>query len=98
MNAEATLREWLKGPAGLGDEDLIPPDAATIERAIRLWRALQDRGSDEPLRVVPDGEAGIVFEWYTQDSVRLGILDSDGRARCETFKNGELVTDIEIGY
>lgn len=60
--ALAQLRKWSADPSQLEDEGVIAPTRETISRAYLAAVTARDNGVPAPLRVVPDGEGGIVFE------------------------------------
>jgi hypothetical protein len=56
------LIEWGRDPSLLDDESVIPPSRPSVDTAVWLAMRLRDAGEVPPLRVVPDGDGGIVFE------------------------------------
>ncbi len=56
------LTPWILDPTSLEEEDLEPPSLEILRLACRVAWYLQDKGWVPPLRVVPDGEGGVVFE------------------------------------
>jgi hypothetical protein len=70
------LAEWNRDPVVLDDEGVEPPSREIIGRAIRLAHYLSSRHVPAPQRIVPDGNGGIVFEWF-QDSTTESIEISD---------------------
>lgn len=56
------LVEWGRNPNQFDEEDFVAPDAEVLDRACRIAMHLRDNGWPAFLRVLPDGEGGIVFE------------------------------------
>ena len=70
------LVEWGRDPSQLEDDDVVPPTVATIEVAARFAMELRNAGVAPPMRVVPTGDGGIVFErWEGRVSERVEICD-----------------------
>ena len=74
------LIEWGRDPDQLAEDDLIPPTRESVQQATRIALAFRNRGLPPPLRVVPDGDGGIVLErWSESCSVSIEI-DAQGFA------------------
>lgn len=56
------LLEWANHPLDLEEDGIRTPTHAAIVAACALARQMRDEGKVAPLRVVPDGDGGIVFE------------------------------------
>lgn len=92
------LVEWGKDLRALEDEDIVPPSLQIIDLACRLAMEMRDDDYASPLRVVPNGEGGIVFEsWPIQ--VEEGIeeghvieINSDGSIELIVFANSQVVS------
>ena len=56
------LIEWRRDPSVLQEDDFVVPSSATLHAAKEIARLLQATRQPPPLRVVPDGEGGVVFE------------------------------------
>jgi len=61
--ADNSLLEWQRDPSQLDEEGTTTPSIETIQRAIRLASDLDGRGVPAPIRIVPDVQGGIVFEF-----------------------------------
>ncbi len=61
------LVEWGMDPAALEDEDFHPPSLRMIDLACAIALYLRDQGEAPPMRVVPDGNGGISFEFRDGD-------------------------------
>lgn len=57
------LTPWILDPTSLEEEDLEPPSLEILRLACRVARYLRDENWVPPLRVVPDGEGGVAFEF-----------------------------------
>lgn len=67
---DSQLSEWLNDPSQIVDSDALPPPRDLI-RAARAWIvALQWRQWPAPETVVPNGDGGLSFEFYTGDVYR----------------------------
>jgi hypothetical protein len=85
------LIEWGRDPAALEDDDLVPPSREAIGAAINLVRQLRDQGLPAPMRVIPNGDGGIVFKrWKGSLLERLEVYD-DGSIAYATFDGGRLI-------
>jgi hypothetical protein len=68
------LIEWGRDPDQLAEHELIPPTTRAVQRAIQIAKELQARKALPPMRVVPDGDGGIVMErWCGPWSVSIEI-------------------------
>ena len=77
----------------LDADGLMPPTMAAVAAARREAGVSRDRGDEPPLRVVPDGEGGIQFEWRRPGRIAVvkariaGKLKAPSRkARHEDYK------------
>jgi len=84
------LIEWGRNPGSLEDEGLIPPSEKTIDLACQVAVALRDKGVAAPLRVVTNGEGGIVFEHSSGTWFSIIEVHPDGNIELATFRNSEL--------
>jgi len=78
-------------PAMLEDEDFIVPSSNSIRLGCKVARRLKEEGAQAPLRVVPDGEGGISFEWRQKNVYFELRVQSDGTGEWLEFKGGKLV-------
>lgn len=84
------LEEWRRDPNGLAEDDLIPLTEAAIYEAIRFSREGDRQADLPPVRVVPDGDGGINFEFrYRSIHVRLVEIDRTGRAETVWLRRGK---------
>jgi hypothetical protein len=85
------LEEWWSAPTSIADDEIVPPSRDIIELAFRLAAYMRDEGAPSPLRIVPDGEGGIVFERRYGDLFETIELASDESISKTAFKHGQFV-------
>ena len=90
------LIEWGNDPSRLEDDGIEPPSGAIIRLAYDRVQKMRGEGWPPPLRVVPDGDGGIAFEWKDGPaSCSIEIAD-DGSIELITFENSRLVSRQRI--
>lgn len=74
------LIEWGRDPDQLAEDELIPPTRESVQQAtlIALW--FRKQRFPPPLRVVPDGDGGIVLERWSESRTVSIEIDSQGLA------------------
>jgi hypothetical protein len=90
------LLAWHNEPDYLVDEDVLPPTRQIIYKAYRLAMALRDNRSPGPLRVVPDGDGGIVFERQEGAVFETISVESTGRVEVMSFEGSRLTARITL--
>ena len=85
-----TLVEWGRNPSQLAEDGLIPPSAYAIVVACQVAQLLRDHDKDAPLRVVPTGDGGIVFERRQGEIFETLEIQDDGSVEWAIFSNGRL--------
>jgi len=93
---EAQLVRWEQDPGALEDDGLEPPNEETIPLIREVARALRELAVEPPLRLVPNGEAGAVFEWRTAPFLWSVEVERDGSLELSVFRAGRLVTRYRI--
>ena len=93
---EAQLVQWELDPGELEDDGLEPPNQETIPLIREVARALRDLAVEPPLRLVPNCEAGAVFEWRTSPFLWSVEVERDGSLELSVFRTGSLVTRYRI--
>jgi hypothetical protein len=88
---EDRLIEWGKDPGQLEDEDIRPPSKDTIRLAIELADVLSSADYPPPTRVVPDADAGIVFELVHGSLFESLRISADGSTEYCAFEKARLV-------
>jgi hypothetical protein len=93
---DGTLGEWQRDLSQLDDEGLEPPAREILSEVVKVAMALRDRGVDPPLRVLPNGEGGVVFEW--RDNTYLSSLEMEkgGSLTLSVFSNSRLVSRHQL--
>jgi hypothetical protein len=93
------LIEWGRHPEQFEDEDgYKAPSADNLVRATEFITFCRDNGVAPALRIAPDGEGGIVFEWthnppyYYYVEIRLG-----GKIELLVFRDSKLIVRESIG-
>ena len=93
---ESQLVRWEQRPDELEDNGLEPPNRGTIPLIREVARALRALDVGPPLRLVPNGEAGAVFEWRTAPFLWSIEVERDGTLELSVFRAGRLVTRYRI--
>ena len=93
---DVQLIEWGKDPSWLEDDGLEPPSRQIIGLACCVAQAMRDEGAPPPLRVVPDGDGGIAFEWKDGTASCAVEIEEDGSVEMITFENSRLVSRQRI--
>ncbi|MCY2989522.1 MAG: hypothetical protein NTY19_16850 [Planctomycetota bacterium] len=93
---EAQLVRWEQDPGELEDDGLEPPNQQTIPLIREVAHALRDLAVEPPLRLVPNCEAGAVFEWRTAPFLWSVEVERDGSLELSIFRTGRLVTRYRI--
>lgn len=80
------LIPWGQDPSLLDDDENTPPSTRIIQLAARVAIEFRDADDPAPLRVVPDGEGGISFEWQEGKLFRsLNVSCAEEIEYCEFF-------------
>lgn len=93
---ETQLVCWEQDPGALEDDGLEPPNEETIPLIREVARALRELAVEPPLRLLPNGEAGAVFEWRTAPFLWSVEVERDGSLELSVFRAGRLVTRYRI--
>ena len=93
---ETQLLRWEQDPGALEDDGLEPPNRETIPLIREVAHALRDLAVEPPLRLVPNCEAGAVFEWRTAPFLWSVEVERDGTLELSVFRAGRLVTRHRI--
>ena len=92
----ATLKEWAGNPELLRDDGVIEPSLASIYIAIDLATRWRDQEDPPPQRVVPNGDGGIAFEWWSNSkSVTIEFFE-DGEVEVARFADAKLISRDRI--
>lgn len=93
---DAILIEWGRNPSELQEHDLIPPTRPAINRAVEIARAWRDQHLPPPLRVVPDGDGGIVLERWMGSKTYALEIDQRGQVEFVETLDGKVVRRISF--
>jgi hypothetical protein len=85
---DGKLIEWGRDPSRLAEPELIPPTRAAIKRAVAIASELRDRNVLPPMRAVPDGDGGLVFERWSGEVSESIEVDAEGRAELVRLRSG----------
>ncbi|MBM4061052.1 MAG: hypothetical protein FJ265_08140 [Planctomycetes bacterium] len=86
------LQAWLADPTALADDDVDPPAPETIRLAIAIAGQRRARARPAPTRLMPNGEAGIVFEWSAGNSTSTWEIDRRHQLEITFYVEGERTT------
>lgn len=81
------LDVWLRDPSALADEDVDPPAATTIRLASAIARHCAAT-LPPPIRLMPNREAGIIFEWVVGETLRMWEVDDEHRCEITHYVEG----------
>lgn len=76
---------WGQNPSLLDDEENTAPSARIMELVSQVTIKLRRAGAPAPLRVVPDGEGGISFEWQEGKLFRSLDISCEGEIELCVF-------------
>lgn len=93
---EHRLKAWEQQPSQLEEEGLEPPSAEVFPLVGEVAVVLRDQGVDPPLRVVPNGEGGVVFEWRDHPFFWVLEVERDGALALSVFRNARLVSRHQL--
>ncbi len=94
---DTTLTKWVREPLQLDDDGLKAPSAELISLAEEFAQYCATHAVDAPLRIVPDGSGGIVFEWKLGPHFTMVELRADGRMELMCYRNSVLQSRESIG-
>lgn len=92
------LIKWGMSPAHVDEEEWESPSVDAVNSAYRLVAALRENGRPVPLRVVSNGEGGIIFERKEGSTAETFEIDADGSIEYIAYANSRLVSrrDLEL--
>ena len=93
------LIEWGRHPEQFEDEDgYKAPRADNLVRATEFITFCRDHGVAPALRMAPDGEGGIVFDWKNNPPYHVMMeIHADGGMELLVFDDCKLVVRNRIG-
>ncbi|MCG3128322.1 MAG: hypothetical protein CHACPFDD_03205 [Phycisphaerae bacterium] len=93
---DCTLIEWGARPEQLAEAELIPPTRPAVQRAIQIAESFRESSAPPPMRVVPDGDGGIVMERWTETTMRSIEIDRDGCAELVMTRDARVIERIRL--
>jgi hypothetical protein len=87
---DGTLLEWGLNPSRFIEDGLTPPSRKAISLACQVAGTLRDLDREAPLRAVPSGDGGIVFERSKGALFETIEIDEDGSVIWAVFTNSRL--------
>jgi len=93
---ESQLVQWEQHPDELADDGLEPPNQKTIPLIREVGYALRALAVEPPLRLIPNCEAGAVFEWRNPPFLWSIEVERDGTLELSVFRAGRLITRHRI--
>lgn len=93
---ESQILHWERHPDEVEDEGIEPANQQTIPLIREVCHALRAMNLEPPLRLVPNCEAGAVFEWRTAPYLWSVEVERDGALELSVFRTGRLVTRYRI--
>lgn len=94
------LIEWGRRPEQFEDEDgYQAPAPDVLAQATKLVAYCRDHGVLPPLRMAPDGEGGIIFDWKNSDPPLhvIAQIHADGVMEMLEFLDCNLVARKRLG-
>ena len=85
------LLDWALAPQRLGDGHFIAPSNTSLHRALKLAQVLRNTDFDVPDRIVPNGNAGITFEWEAGSVFHTFDVAENGTIEQTIFKDGAMM-------
>jgi len=95
---ESKLFEWGEASEGTDEDGLARPSRDTVSVALQIASELRNACVPVPLRMLQDGDGGIVFEWKhgaSSDKLRLA---ASGRIEAMGFYDSKLVYRYPISF
>jgi hypothetical protein len=92
------LVNWGCDTSELEDDGIIPPSKWAIHVAANVALAVRNQGVPAPLRVVPSGDGGLVFEWKSPPHFHTLEVSENGAIEVNSFTNGRHVERIPLGH
>ena len=74
------LVDWGRNPDQLAEDNLIPPTRTAVTTAVRIALQMRDKDLPPPIRIVPDGDGGIVLERWCDDLSEAIEIERSGSA------------------
>jgi len=92
------LVDWGQDPGRLEDDGIVPPSGIAVNAACTVALLLRDQAIPAPLRVVPTGDGGIVFEWELGAAFYTLEVEQDGTIELSSFSDGRHIETRSLGH
>jgi len=89
---DAQLKSWADDPEALADDGLEPPSLQSLPLIREVSQALRELPVDPPARLVPNCEAGAVFEWKQPPLLWTLEVEQDGALEVTVFRHGRILS------
>lgn len=93
---DAQLNNWADDPEALADDGLEPPNLESLPLIREVSQALRKLPVDPPTRLVPNCEAGAVFEWKQAPLLWTLEVERDGALEVTVFRHGRILSRHRI--
>ncbi len=93
---DGPLKTWELDPASIQEDDFEPPRLDLLPMVVEVALSLRDHGVEPPLRVVPNGEGGVVFEGRTTPFFWSVEVEKTGLLSLSLFRNHRLVSRHQL--
>ena len=90
------LVEWGRDPKALEEDELLPPTFESVQTAIQIATVLRDMDATPPMRIVPDGDGGIVLERWSGNRTESFEIDARGRIEWVVWVDRRVDRRIEL--
>ena len=90
------LDAWSRNPEEVADEGVESPIPQILPLVKEVATALKDFGVDPPLRMVPNCEGGVQFEWRDPPFFWTIEVEATGLLTLAVFRDGHFVTRHQI--
>ena len=90
------LATWLISPSHIDVDGLESPSEQSIWSAMRFIADFYRRKEEMPVRIVEDGEGGIVMDAWNDSETTSYSIDRDGRIEKMCFRDSLLVSREDV--
>lgn len=93
------LIDWGKDPGQLDDGIIRPPSREIVTLASEYgMMVLRENRVPAPDNVVPDGDGGIAFNWYSDNDLTTIEFGEDGTIELIVFEKSKIIHRQRISY
>lgn len=90
MTCVYSLREWRSSPPDWEEDGIEVPSRRLLQLAEEIAFALRAKQQPEPMRVLPDGDGGVVFERRQGALYEALNVTADCTVSLKRFRSGRL--------